>query len=466
MTMAPGKPSRDVVGAWQNRSHIFSAREYFPPPPVVPPCAVSFLVGAACWGVAVRSSTRVRAHRRRGFRQPSLRSLLPPRSSATSGPERRLISDMRGLRVHRCVGRPFVAGCAPSAPTLPTAAPPVEDRALARLVELLDEDLGSPVSLFCVSEVWGGGSNVGKAPRRAGEPLATRRPPFCFARRPALVQSPNHVPVDLSTRRRASLVRIGVGRPGGGRTCGVHLLVHDSYPRSASAQPPTPGQASLRSRAISETQPADRGEGGQESSRLTSRSRAATVDSDCTAYTCPPSCILCSALVCSALSMCVVIAPRRELVVHPRACRRGAGRDGDADAARTPAGARGDGGEGRVYAAWCASERGERGGVCRRPGGQARWCLACCGGCCDCLCACAPSPPVAPCPRGSSDACRVCRLRVQSVGGGRSVGSSLVKRQGGEQGKKSIPTPHRRMAICGASVDHLWKSSSPTQTHL
>ena len=81
---------------------------------------------------------------------------------------------------------------------------------------------------------------------------------------------PNHLPVELSTWRRTTLVRIGVGRPGGGRTCGVHLLVNDSYPCSASAQLPTPGQASLRSWAISETQPADRGEGGQESSRLTS----------------------------------------------------------------------------------------------------------------------------------------------------------------------------------------------------
>lgn len=171
---------------------------------------------------------------------------------------------------------------------------------------------------------------------------------------------------------------------------------HDSYPRSASAQLPTPGQAKLRSRAISETQPADRGEGGQESSRLTSRSRAATVDSDCTAYTHPPSCVLCSALVCSALSMCGVFAPRRALVVHLRACRRSAGRDGDADAARTPAGARGDGGEGRVYAAWCASERGERGGVCRRPGGRVRWCLSAVAT----ACARAPSPPVAPVPSG------------------------------------------------------------------
>ena len=113
----------------------------------------------------------------------------PPRSSATSGPERRLISDMLGLRVYRCVGLLFVAGRAPSATTLPTAAPPVVDRALARLEELPDDDLGSPVSLFCVSEVRGRGSYVGKAPRRAGEPLATRRPPFCFARRPALVQT-------------------------------------------------------------------------------------------------------------------------------------------------------------------------------------------------------------------------------------------------------------------------------------
>ena len=157
--MAPGKPPGTLFARGKT-GRTSSPRVSIPPLRLSFPLYDELSGGGCLLGGRGEVQHACSSHRRGGCGSPPSDRPPPPRSSATSGPERRLISDMRGLRVHRCVGRLFVAGCAPSAHTLPTAAPPVEDRALTRLVELLDEDLGSPVSLFCVSEVGGGGSNV------------------------------------------------------------------------------------------------------------------------------------------------------------------------------------------------------------------------------------------------------------------------------------------------------------------